>query len=326
MAHLFRQSFFIPEPPITEQNCPDQTGRVHIVTGGYTGCGLELAKILYAANATVYVAGRSSEKGSKAMIEIRDNARTSNGKVDFLQVDLSDLRSIKPAVDDFRKKESTLHVLTNNAGVMQPPAGSCDAQGLDLQFGTNLAGPHLLTKLLYPVLKETAAKSAPGSVRVTWAGSLAVDLSSYKPGGLDLDDEGQPREKDIYTNYGQTKAGNLYLAQVYAKRSSKADGVVQCCWNPGNLQTELQRHMPWWQSSAIAMILYPPRFGAYTELYSAVSPDLVPRDSAYYIVPWGREGQFRSDIAQALRSEDEGGTGKADLLYQWLEKHTAAYS
>jgi NADP-dependent 3-hydroxy acid dehydrogenase YdfG len=42
-------------------------GKVHIVTGGYAGCGYELVKIFYQKNATVYVAGRSKEKAEKAI-------------------------------------------------------------------------------------------------------------------------------------------------------------------------------------------------------------------------------------------------------------------
>jgi short-subunit dehydrogenase involved in D-alanine esterification of teichoic acids len=40
---------------------------VHIVTGGYAGCGYELSKIFYQKNATVYIAGRSKDKADKAI-------------------------------------------------------------------------------------------------------------------------------------------------------------------------------------------------------------------------------------------------------------------
>ena len=90
---LSRQSlnstFLVPTPKLTEKNVADQTGqssncasqplvsnqsagRVHLVTGGYGGCGFELAKILYQHNATVYVAGRSKEKGDKAKYTIKE--------------------------------------------------------------------------------------------------------------------------------------------------------------------------------------------------------------------------------------------------------------
>lgn len=244
-----------------------------------------------------------------------------------MKLDLSDFSTLKPAAEEFKSKESALHVLTNNAGVMAPPLGSKDKQGNEVQIGTNLCGAFLLTKLLYPLLQETAKTSPPNSVRVTWAGSMAVDVNSFKPGGVDITSDGEPIEKnDTWLNYGQTKAGNLWLANEFARRFSKDDGVVHVCWNPGNLQTELQRHLSWFQAKAIGLMTYPPIFGAYTELYSAVGEDLVAKEEADYIIPWGRKGGFRADIGEAMKSVEKGGTGKAEKFYEWVEKYTAKWA
>lgn len=247
----------------------------------------------------------------------------------FLQLDLSDLRTIKPAVEEFKRKESHLHVLTNNAGVMEPPAGSLDALGEDLQLSTNVYGPFLLTKLLYPMIQKTAAQSPPNTCRVSWAGSIAVDLTSYRPGGVHIDSSGKPihANKSQVTNYGMTKAANLWLASEYAKRYSKDDGVVQLCFNPGNLQTELTRHYGYLKAKALStMLLYPSVFGGYTELYCAVAPELRAVSEAQFVVPWGRVGGFRSDIAEALKGEGEGGTGGAEKLWKWVEGYTEGYA
>ena len=91
---------------------------------GYAGCGFELSKILYQRNGTIYLAGRNEEKGLKAVKEIEEQIPQSQGHIEFLKVDLADLSTIKPAVDSFLSKSSQLHCLTNNAGVMTPPAGS----------------------------------------------------------------------------------------------------------------------------------------------------------------------------------------------------------
>ena len=87
----FFQCFFLPKPALTEANLPSQTGRVFIVTGGYAGCGKELSKILYAKGGTVYVAGRSQDKAEAAMEEIRKAEPSSDGRLEFLKVDLADL-------------------------------------------------------------------------------------------------------------------------------------------------------------------------------------------------------------------------------------------
>lgn len=88
-----------------------------IVTGGYGGVGFELCKILYAHNATVYIAGRSSSKAEKALEALKKASPNSNGRVEFLSLDLSDLSSIKPAVESFNAQQQRLDVLVNNAGV-----------------------------------------------------------------------------------------------------------------------------------------------------------------------------------------------------------------
>ena len=102
-ADAFKQFFFIPAPTLTEKNLPDQSGRVHIVTGGYAGCGKELSKILYEKNAVVYIAGRSQEKFDNAVDEIKQTHPSSDGRLEFLKVDLADLSSIKPGVEGFLK-------------------------------------------------------------------------------------------------------------------------------------------------------------------------------------------------------------------------------
>lgn len=88
-----------------------------IVTGGYTGIGFELCQILYKRNATVYIAGRSQIKSTNAIANIQKTSVTSTGRVEFLYLDLSDLSTIKPAVESFKAQQQRLDVLVNNAGV-----------------------------------------------------------------------------------------------------------------------------------------------------------------------------------------------------------------
>ncbi|KAI6764120.1 hypothetical protein HG530_007909 [Fusarium avenaceum] len=69
---VIKQSFYIPLPTLTENNLVDQAGKVHIVPGGYAGCGKELVKILYQKNATIYVAGSNESKAFKFIAAIKD--------------------------------------------------------------------------------------------------------------------------------------------------------------------------------------------------------------------------------------------------------------
>jgi retinol dehydrogenase 12 len=244
LANGLKASFWIPAPTLTEKNLPDQTSRVHLITGGYTGVGFEVASILYSHNATVWLAGRSATKGADAIDRLQTAHPDSKGSVHFLQVDLSDLTTIAPAVADFTRRNTSgkLHWLNNNAGVMVPPNGSKGAQGHDLQYVTNIYGPFLLTKLLLPTLRATAASGdTPSSgVRVSWAGSnatfltfqeagLAWNTDSAKGKGAQGADE---REDLVYAftsnqdAYLLSKSANWWLAQEFGRRFGDADGVM----------------------------------------------------------------------------------------------------
>lgn len=327
LSKVYDQSFRLAAPVLTEANLPDQSDRVFIVTGGYAGCGYELSKILYGHNATVYVAGRSAEKGSTAIANLKAAHPGSKGRLEFLSVDLQDLTTIKPAADAFLAKESRLDVLTNNAGVMTPPKGSKATQGYELQLATNVLGPFLFTELLTPILRKTAASSPPGSVRVTWAGSLGIEVMSPSPGGIVFEADGAPKcHGDQQVNYGQTKAANLLLSAEFARRYPVAEsGVISNAWNPGNLKSELGRHMGL-QMMFINLITHPPIYGAYTELFAGWSEEAgKTENNGLYIIPWGRFGAFRQDVGESLKSKAEGGSGKAAQLWEWCEKETRQY-
>jgi retinol dehydrogenase 12 len=324
---FWNQSFCIPKPTLTEKNLPDQKGRVFIITGGYAGVGKELAKIIFQRNGTVYVAGRSRSKGDAAIKEITAAFPESQGTLSFLEVDLADLSTIKPAVEDFMKKENRLDVLTNNAGVMNPPLGSLSAQSMEVQMATNCVGPFLFSKLLTPILESTAKLpgTQPGSVRVTWAGSLGVDVISPK-GGVTLDNNGAylPNPKSNEENYGTTKAGNVLLAMEYARRHPfESSKVISNAWNPGNLASELQRYTGTLARMAIGWMLYPAVFGAYTELFAGWGEEAGAKEkNGAYVIPWGRFGSPRPDILKEVGKEG----GKAEKFWDWCENVTKEYS
>ena len=94
-------------------------------------------------------------------------------------------------------------------------------------MGTNCVGPYLFTKLLLPILRQTA-KSAnqQDSVRITWAGSIAIDIYSPTNGVTFDESQGKPKiYADQNTNYGQSKAGNAFLSAHFANLVRK-DGII----------------------------------------------------------------------------------------------------
>jgi len=128
-------SVFPPTPHFTDKDLPSLASKVYIVTGAASGVGYELAKILYAAGGTVYIAARSESRCQGAIIKIRDEVdgtKKGVGRLESMVVDLADLETVKPAVERFLERESRLDVLVHNAAVMTPPAGSKDKMVLPL--------------------------------------------------------------------------------------------------------------------------------------------------------------------------------------------------
>ncbi|KAJ4267242.1 hypothetical protein NW762_003345 [Fusarium torreyae] len=314
--------FFPPKPSFTEENLSPQNGRVFIVTGGYSGIGYELCRIIFQAGGSVYLAGRSQEQGESAIAKLKQQYSESSGRLTFLHISLDDLNSVKAAADEFLSKESRLDVLFNNAGVSNPPPGSVSAQGHELQMATNSIGPWHFTQLLVPILKATAKDQPPASVRVVWTSSIVTDLSVPK-GGISMKDI--LRVQDQQANYTNSKTGNWFLASELAKQVGP-HGALSVVHNPGNLQTELTRHMPWWVPYIVAPLLYHPKFGAYTNLWAGFSPDLQIEDGGRFIWPWGRfHPHPRADLLESLKSKEQGGTGVAAEFAEYCSKLAADY-
>ncbi|KAL9120713.1 MAG: hypothetical protein Q9187_002733 [Circinaria calcarea] len=181
--------------------------------------------MLYGKNGTVYVAARSAERSNVGIKNIEAAHPKSRGKLMIMVLDLADLSTVKPAVEKFLAIEDRLHVLVHNAAVMMPPVGSKTKLGHDLEMGTNCLGPFLLNKLLEDVLRRTAAsKMTPSNtVRSVWVSSV-VQTGPPK-GGVQFDENGNPKQFKAMENYMQSKSGDVFLASEFAKRLGN-DGIL----------------------------------------------------------------------------------------------------
>lgn len=248
--------------------------------------GKELAQLLYAKNARVYVAARSEEKANAAIAALKEAHPQSKGLLTFLALDLADLTTIKASAQKFLDSETELHVLFNNAGVMLPAAGSKTAQGYELQLGVNNIGTFLFTKFLTPTLVATAKKEATkGLVRVVWVASSAAEVVPVVPtGGVNLADIDKRGDKTNFACYALSKAGNYLHGVEFAKRYG-GDDVLSVPLNPGNLDSDLWRTQGTLTSFFLrTFVLHPAINGAYTELFAGLSPDVTPEKSG----EWGK--------------------------------------
>lgn len=315
---------FPPPPTLTEVNLPSQKGKVFIVTGGYSGVGLELCRILYRVGGTVYLAGRSEEKALDTIAKIKSlcTPTSPDGNIMFLPLSLDDLRTIKPAVKRFTTAESRLDVLFNNAGVSNPPQGT-SPQGHDMELATNCLGPHLFTQLLLPILRNTAEATPIASVRVIWTASIVVDAFALET-GIGLAEVFQ-KDADKSRNYLNTKVGSWFLADSLASQIG-GDGILSLVQNPGNIKTNIMRHSRPVFPFVLGPFLYAPRFGAYTGIWSAFSGDLTIDDGGKYILPWGRLHPCpRDEVLRAMKGKEEGGTGVAAAFVQYCDNQIAAF-
>ncbi|KAJ0359936.1 hypothetical protein COL922a_014552, partial [Colletotrichum nupharicola] len=98
---------------------PSLAGKVYLVTGGNTGVGFHTVDELAKHGARVYMGARTPRKAQAAIKTIR--AETPTADVHFLQMDLMDLHSVVAAAKSFKEKETKLHGLVNNAGIMATP-------------------------------------------------------------------------------------------------------------------------------------------------------------------------------------------------------------
>jgi NAD(P)-dependent dehydrogenase (short-subunit alcohol dehydrogenase family) len=244
----------------------DLTGRRAIVTGGASGIGLETARALASAGAEVTLAVRNVDAGRVAAADIAGT--TGRDDVAVARLDLSDLATIDAFVASWT---GPLHVLVNNAGVMDTPQGTT-AQGWETQFGTNHLGHFALAVGLHGALK------AAGDARI-----VSVSSSGHASSPVVFDDLFFARRPyDPGLAYGQSKTANSLFA-VEATRRWADDGITANALMPGGIWTPLQRH---WspekrraaeeqarQAEQAGMFrMKSPEQGAATSVFLAVSP------------------------------------------------------
>lgn len=311
----------------TDKDCPSQAGKVFIVTGGNSGIGLELVKILYSKGATVYIAARSPSRISTEIENIVAIPCKTPGQLKSLHVDFGDLTTISKAAKTFLQQETRLDVLWNNAGISQAPVGSVTAQGYEEHMGTNCLGPHLFTKVLTPLILKTATGSSSGSVRVVWISSGIVDMAG-PPGGVDISEQAPGKHsEDKNRNYSASKAGDWFLASELDKRACRKVGAVSVAVNPGMIRTKGWDRAPFMMRAMMTPFMHGPKMGAFAELWAGLSPEVGADDGGRFAIPWGRwHSDPRADCLESLKDVSQGGTGLAAKFWDWCEEQTQPYA
>ena len=257
----------------TENDVPDQTGRLAIVTGSNTGLGYDTARVLAGRGATVVMAVRDTAKGDAAADRIR--AISPGADITVRKLDLGSLASVRDAAAEMTETYPRIDLLINNAGVMYPPKQTT-ADGFELQFGTNHLGHFALTGLLLKNLLDVEGS------RVVVVASIAHNIRAK----IDFDDlQWERRRYDRVAAYGQSKLANLMFAYDLQRRLAAAEAkTIAVAAHPGVAATELVRHVPGASLPGVnwlsGKLLNSSELGALPTLRAATDPAV--RGGQYY--------------------------------------------
>ena len=218
--------------PWSENDVPDQTGRIAVVTGANSGIGLETVRVLAQKGAKVTLACRNKEKGKAACADITQAAPLA--KVEFQLLDLSSLESVRTFAESFTAAHQTLDLLINNAGIMMLPSLGRTVDGFEQQFGTNHLGHFALTGHLLSTLLQT------GNSRVVTVSSIA---HCYGP--LHFDNLYGEKNYSPTKAYGYSKLANLlFMRELQRRYHKKSDSLISSAAHPGSTRTNLQQYKP----------------------------------------------------------------------------------
>ena len=203
----------------------DLSGKVAVVTGGYSGIGLETTRALTAAGVKVYVPVRTSDKA-------KENLKDLEGEVIVDEMDLADLASVRGYAASVIDRESKIDLLINNAGIMACPEARV-GNNWESQFGVNHVGHFLLTQKLRGLLLNS------DSARVVCLSSVGHRRSNIL--WDDIHFESTDYEKWIA--YAQAKTANALFA-LGLDMKYRGQGIRAFSVHPGGILTPLQRHLP----------------------------------------------------------------------------------
>jgi len=237
------------------QSAGDQSGKTFLITGAYSGIGVETTKALLAQNAQVILAGRNAEAMKTFVSELtvkqpeegeeesEENNNNALIDADGPLCDLNDLRSVLGFAKYVLQKYTKLDVLILNAGVMMTPPG-VTAQKLERQIGINCVGHFLLAQKLLPITSRQVWLSSSAH---SAAGAKRFEFSWFQ--NFDVEDEYEVSCYDPMFAYQQSKLGTILLAKEFAKRCSgegedKEAKVEAVSLHPGVINTNLGRHLP----------------------------------------------------------------------------------
>jgi NAD(P)-dependent dehydrogenase (short-subunit alcohol dehydrogenase family) len=190
--------------------------RAAIVTGGSSGIGLAIARMLGEEGHGLTLAARRAEK----LEEAAEGLRAAGFEVNAVSGNLADEAVVQEVVRSHRERFGRLDVLVNNAGVgVGAAVADIEAKRVDLQLGVNLRSLILFYRECAELLR-----AAGGEHRR----ALVVNMSSISG------KSGQP----WLSVYSATKAAVVGFTQAMHKELG-GDGIKNTALCPGFVNTAM---------------------------------------------------------------------------------------
>jgi len=202
----------------------DLNGKIAIVTGGYSGIGLETTRELVSSGAEVIIPAKRSDVAIK-------NLEGIVSKENVIEMDLSDLNSVKNFTDGYKENFNRLDLLINNAGIMACPETRI-GNNWESQIAVNHFGHFMLTKELMDMMAGNDG-----------ARFVSLSSSAHSLTGILWDDiHFLDNPYDKWMAYGQSKTASSLIA-IEFDRLMEDKGVRGFSVHPGGIMTPLQRHL-----------------------------------------------------------------------------------
>ena len=262
-----------------------------IISGGTSGVGLSIAKNLIASNYNVVLIGSNGAKGKR--IEASLNEQYPK-QVEFVQLDLSNLRDTKKFTTDFISKNAKLDLLVNTAGIFSPNRIVTN-EGFEKTFAVGYLSAYLLSTKLACLLE----KAAYGRIaNVSGIKSMIVKKK------LDFDDLSFSKNYSMINTAITTIHAKTVLTEILAEKFAN-QGIDVNSFHPGAVKSDLTKNLVWWQR----MLFSIPElfFGkeSTTGIFVSSSPTLNKVTGKYFIKKEPIELNFEKGYKQKLQEQTE---------------------
>ena len=200
--------------------------KIALITGANKGIGFETARQLAGQGMTVLAGARDEERGRRAERALRDGGADAR----FVQLDVTDAKSVQRAAEWIEAGYGRLDVLVNNAGTASvtrrgAPPSQTSLEDMRAVYEINVFGVVAVTNAMLPLLRRApAARIVNVSSEV---GSITLQSDPASPLG----------RMPASAQYPSSKAALDMLTVMYAKELRDTPIKVNAA-NPGYTSTD----------------------------------------------------------------------------------------